>query len=262
MKQHPARDFPHLNSSTEAQACSNSLADVRENHDPDGSFRGRVLLVDDSRENQRILTYHLEKLGLEVVVANDGLEGVERGSSGRFDLILMDVQMPVIDGLVATELLRILGIREPIVAFSAVEGETIVDKCLSAGCDGFLQKPIEFEKLAVELSRYIAIRPHSLTGESMIGHEIPPSASREDLQSLDLRDRIGVLRDRVMGLQTALSRESAANPIERGTSPMTNTFNVHTSIPTDHAMGRLTGLISDLESILEETACLLLQKSN
>ena len=247
MKQHPARDFPHLNSSTEAQACSNSLADVRENHDPDGSFRGRVLLVDDSRENQRILTYHLEKLGLEVVVANDGLEGVERGSSGRFDLILMDVQMPVIDGLVATELLRILGIREPIVAFSAVEGETIVDKCLSAGC---------------ELSRYIAIRPHSLTGESMIGHEIPPSASREDLQSLDLRDRIGVLRDRVMGLQTALSRESAANPIERGTSPMTNNFNVHTSIPTDHAMGRLTGLISDLESILEETACLLLQKSN
>ena len=156
MNPYSTRDNPELLSLLDNQSGSTSSDDQAARDETCVRLRGRVLLVDDSRENQRILKYHLEKLGLIVVVADDGLQATIRVASEKFDLILMDLQMPVLDGFQATEELRRMGTREPIIALSALKGPEVIEKCLTAGCDGFLHKPINFEQFVHEMCRFFS----------------------------------------------------------------------------------------------------------
>ena len=159
MKPFPSRDFLIPNSSSENHPGSILFStQTRENKSRD-FLQCRVLLVDDSRENLRILTYQLERIGLIVVVAENGLEAAVRSASEKFDLILMDLQMPVLDGFAATKLLRQLGNQEPILALSALAGSDVLERCLAAGCNGFLQKPIDLEQFVKELGRFFPRRP-------------------------------------------------------------------------------------------------------
>jgi CheY-like chemotaxis protein len=118
----------------------------------------RVLVAEDVVVNQRVVSRALEKLGYEVAVVNNGREAVDAWATGRFDLILMDCQMPEMDGYAATQAIRQReadGKRIPIVALTAHAMKGADQECFAAGMDDYLSKPIDREQLRTCLQRYL-----------------------------------------------------------------------------------------------------------
>ena len=116
----------------------------------------KILIAEDGPDNQKLISFHLRKAGANVVIAENGLiaaELIERGGN-RFDLVLMDMQMPVLDGYEATQRLRNGGYTKPIVALTAHALATDQKKCLDAGCDAFATKPINRNDLISLAERY------------------------------------------------------------------------------------------------------------
>ena len=117
--------------------------------------RGRtVLLVEDNPVNQRVAQLFLERAGCDVLLAADGSEAVAVIENSGADLVLMDVQMPVMDGLTATKRIRASGSRIPIVGLTANAMREQVEECRAAGMDDVLAKPIDRERLDAMLERY------------------------------------------------------------------------------------------------------------
>jgi CheY-like chemotaxis protein len=111
-----------------------------------------VLVVEDVKFNQLLLGALLRKAGAKVTLADDGREGYERTMDAEkkgepFDLILMDMQMPVMDGYEATAKLRAQGFTRPILALTAHAMTGDREKCLEAGCTDYATKPLERPKL-------------------------------------------------------------------------------------------------------------------
>jgi CheY-like chemotaxis protein len=106
-----------------------------------------VLLVEDSVDNQKLFTRILTADGAVVDVADNGFEGVSMERENTYDVILMDIRMPLLDGYQAARLIRQHGFEGPIVALTAhaLPGEE--ERCLAAGCSHFLTKPIDKYKL-------------------------------------------------------------------------------------------------------------------
>jgi PAS domain S-box-containing protein len=119
-------------------------------------FSLRVLLAEDNPVNQTLAVRILEKLGHKVQIVNNGREALGRSQAEHFDLILMDVQMPQMDGLEATMAIRdaeaSTGKHVPIVAMTAHAMKGDREKCLSAGMDGYLSKPIRIDELKQAMS--------------------------------------------------------------------------------------------------------------
>jgi PAS domain S-box-containing protein len=127
-----------------------------------GRVQGRVLLAEDNSVNQRVASRMLEKLGLAVEIASNGREAVEAAQHGGFDLILMDCQMPEMDGFAATGAIRAAeaGRRVPIVAMTANALAGDREACLAAGMDDYIAKPVEQARLAAIIGRWlVAPRP-------------------------------------------------------------------------------------------------------
>ncbi|MGH8148470.1 MAG: response regulator, partial [Steroidobacteraceae bacterium] len=121
-------------------------------------YGGRVLVVEDNPVNQKVAQRFLERLGCTVRVAADGAEAVAVSAAERFDLILMDMQMPVMDGPSATRAIRAReggGARTPIVALTANVLAGQFQSCLDAGMDDVLSKPLESARLEDVLERFI-----------------------------------------------------------------------------------------------------------
>jgi len=120
----------------------------------------RVLLVDDNIVNQRLVARLLEKRGHTVHAAGNGREALERVERERFDLAIMDVQMPEVDGLTATRIIRgreeIDGGHLPIVAMTAHAMAGDRERCLEAGMDGYLSKPIDPVLMIEEIRRVLS----------------------------------------------------------------------------------------------------------
>jgi len=134
-------------------------------------IEARVLLADDRRDIWRIGKYFLEKCGARVTVVEDGLQAVERlkqaAKEGKpFRLVLMDMQMPVMTGQEAVAEIRELGFDTPIIALTAdaMEGER--QACLEMGCDDYLPKPIDGQKLMQVVAQHLAERSPTHEGET------------------------------------------------------------------------------------------------
>ncbi|MBL4797022.1 MAG: response regulator [Oleispira sp.] len=110
-----------------------------------------VLLAEDNAVNQKLMTFHLAKNGAEVTIANDGIEAVAYGITKKFDLILMDMDMPKMDGVTAVRYLRSKGINTKTYALTGNTSSGSIAECIDAGCDGHLAKPFELEKIVAVL---------------------------------------------------------------------------------------------------------------
>ncbi len=105
-------------------------------------LQGKVLVVDDARELQLLLKVMLESMGLTVTVAGDGLEGLKRAIAEEFDLILMDIRMPVMDGISSTREIRAHGVSTPIIMLTAEVMEQQREEARQAGAYAVFSKPI------------------------------------------------------------------------------------------------------------------------
>ncbi len=138
-----------------------SEAAERGSRAPLPKLSGNILLVEDSADNQRIIATVLKKAGAKVTLAENGQTAIdavrsrESASLPPFDLILMDVQMPVLDGQQATRILRESGCRIPIVALTANADDTDRQQCFQAGCNEYVTKPIDREKFLNVLAKYV-----------------------------------------------------------------------------------------------------------
>jgi len=124
----------------------------------------RVLIVDDEHINRHVAQMILEKMGFEVDVAADGEEAVLKTTENQYDVVLMDIQMPTVDGLETTRVIRRRersrgGVHLPILAMTANALPAMKDRCLAVGMDGFLTKPIKPETLLENLRPYFADAP-------------------------------------------------------------------------------------------------------
>jgi CheY-like chemotaxis protein len=127
-------------------------------------LRGRVLLVDDNDINRLVAAGMLAMLGVTVEQCVNGQEAVDRLRSERFDLVLMDNQMPVLDGLAATRVIRAdessnARSRTPIIGLTANALEGDADRNLHAGMDGHVPKPISVKQLHAVLSKWLPMQP-------------------------------------------------------------------------------------------------------
>jgi len=121
----------------------------------------RILVVEDNERNMYLITFILEKMGHGVLRAVTGEEGVEAAERERPDLILMDIQLPGIDGLEATKRIRAsAAAREiPIVAITSFAMTGDRERLLAAGCNGYIEKPIDPETIMDQISGFLGGRP-------------------------------------------------------------------------------------------------------
>jgi len=118
-------------------------------------FSGRILVAEDVITNQKLMNHLLGKMGLEVVMVDDGNKAVQKAASQSFDIIFMDIQMPNMDGYEATKAIRKEGIKTPIVALTAHAMYGDEQKCIEAGCDDYLSKPLMYTKLVKTIAKYL-----------------------------------------------------------------------------------------------------------
>jgi two-component system sensor histidine kinase/response regulator len=170
----------------------------------------KVLVAEDSRANQLVTAGLLGKMGHEVVIANNGNEAIDAFRAGDFDLILMDVQMPLMDGLGASRTIREFeaprGTRTPIVAVTAhaVKGDR--ERCLASGMDAYLSKPLRGLELARVIDGLCAGRPRDRgrprratldrdRSLARLGGDEGLFAEVVDLHLVELADLLGAVRD-------------------------------------------------------------------
>jgi len=139
------------------RSCDTSSPAAPRPSPPSTAFAGRVLLVEDNLVNQKVGQRFLERLGCEVTVVANGQEAIDACRADIFRLVLMDVQMPVMDGYTATRRIREMegtARRTPIVALTANAMASQVQQCFEAGMDGVMTKPLEAERLEDTLRQF------------------------------------------------------------------------------------------------------------
>ncbi|MEO5668828.1 MAG: PAS domain-containing protein [Bdellovibrionota bacterium] len=116
----------------------------------------KILLVEDSPDNQALISIFLSRAGAAIDIASDGEQGYRKASEGHYDLVLMDVQMPVLDGIAAVKRLRSDGYRGPVIALTAHAMKEERVRCIEAGFNDFISKPVIREDLVSAVARYRA----------------------------------------------------------------------------------------------------------
>lgn len=121
----------------------------------EGQLRGRVLIADDAEDSRRIVQYVLRNTGLILTFAINGHEAIERAMHEQFDLILMDIHMPLVNGYDVVATLRRSGIVAPIIALTGSSTQHEIARCLEVGCDGYIPKPFSREGLFHMLQQHL-----------------------------------------------------------------------------------------------------------
>jgi CheY-like chemotaxis protein len=159
--------------------------------------RPRILVAEDNIVNQKVAVCQLEKLGYRADVVTNGREAVDAVARVRYALVLMDCQMPELDGIEATARIRTregdqASRRLPIIAMTANAMQGDREKCLAAGMDDYLAKPVKLEQLEAMLARWIPGQPVPNAQKGPVlseprapGHECVDAAVLEELHQLD-----------------------------------------------------------------------------
>ncbi|WP_428421520.1 ATP-binding protein [Methylibium sp.] len=198
---------------------------------------GRVLLAEDGVDNQRLLTAFLRQAGITVTVVGNGREAVETALRQDFDLILMDVQMPVMDGIAATQMLRAAGYRRPIIALTANVMKSDIQRYREAGCDQVLAKPVDREVF------YEVVARHLLAADAATGEPDDPDFLRE-MAELKAAFVAG-LPGQIDAIRAAL--RSADWPA------LTSLMHTLKGTAGSYGFGRLTDLAAEVETELRAT---------
>ena len=117
----------------------------------------KILYVEDNEDNIYMLTRRLKKKGFEIVIANDGREGISKAKTEKPDLILMDLSLPELDGWEATRLIKAdqKTSQIPVIALSAHAMKEHMDKALEAGCVDYDTKPVDIKRLLEKISKFL-----------------------------------------------------------------------------------------------------------
>jgi CheY-like chemotaxis protein len=107
----------------------------------------KVLVADDSADNRYLILHYLTKYGATADTAENGDSAYQKALAGDYHIVLMDIQMPGMDGYTATHKLREAGYQKPIIALTAHAMSEVRQKCLNAGCTAYLTKPINANQL-------------------------------------------------------------------------------------------------------------------
>ena len=167
-------------------------------------LQGRVLVVEDTPELQMLVSRMIRSSGAEVDIADDGAQGVEQASAHSYDLILMDMQMPVMDGIEATRTLRDKGSATPIIALTANVMQHQREAFQEAGCSGFISKPVQKSTLLKVLQRYLKTAQDSHEASALEEEIIPLD---DELQEL--------LNQRVKEMSEELGEARKVNDLDR-----------------------------------------------
>jgi signal transduction histidine kinase/DNA-binding response OmpR family regulator len=124
----------------------------------------KILVVDDGETNRKLIQLILKRAGAEIVTAENGLEGVHLAQSENPEMILMDMQMPVMDGYSATRQLRTLGNDSPIIALTAHAMKGDEERCLDAGVSDYLTKPVDATNVLAMVSQWLSKEPPLAAG--------------------------------------------------------------------------------------------------
>lgn len=145
-----------------------------------GSFSGKVLVAEDNPVNQMLIQEYLGQYGLQPVVVENGQQAVERLRSEKYDLVLMDVNMPILSGVDALNIIKLSNIRTPIVALTANAMEGDSERFLAMGFDHYLAKPVHLEELENILKIYLEYHA------SECDHSVPVIKTRVKTSIVDL----------------------------------------------------------------------------
>ncbi len=117
----------------------------------------KVLIVEDYEDTREFMKILLESYGYKVIEAADGIEAIDRVKQFHPDLILMDISLPLVDGLTATRAIRTFDVDSsvPIIAITAF-GKSYYNKAMEAGCNDLIDKPVDFDTLEPILRSYLA----------------------------------------------------------------------------------------------------------
>lgn len=161
-------------------------------------FSGKVLVAEDTSTNQILISLMLKKLGIDPIIVENGLDAVQRAQTENFDVILMDMQMPVMNGYEATRQLRQKGIITPIVAQTACAMKGDDEKCYAAGCSDYISKPIDRKKLVDILAKYLPSNkvspeaaPASVDMQDAFRSQPQPQSGETEIDWQLLIERIG-----------------------------------------------------------------------
>lgn len=137
-------------------------------HDYSYRVKGSLLIVEDNYDNRQLLSVFLSKIGADITFAEDGLEAISKALNKTYDLIFMDMQMPIMGGLEATKKLREANYTNPIIALTANAMKSDYDKCIEAGCDDFLTKPINKNEIFQAIYKYLEIEDLKVEDEKNV----------------------------------------------------------------------------------------------
>ncbi|MFV2060741.1 MAG: ATP-binding protein [Gammaproteobacteria bacterium] len=152
-------------------------------------LKGSVLLADDTVDNQNLIEIYVTETGAQITIVDNGADAVKICESQPFDLIFMDMQMPIMDGIEATKLIRLTNKKIPIITLTANAMKADYEKCIAAGANEFLTKPIDLERFNQTLYRYLPIK------EKMTHYELKPDKLKKLTQSFlnDLPNRLELI---------------------------------------------------------------------
>lgn len=200
--------------------CASTLLDIlvsnvnnlilSENTNDEFTIKGKALLVEDNKINQIVAKQNLEKFGLDVDIAEDGFEAVQKVKEKEYDIVFMDLQMPRMDGFESTMLIREFDKEIPIIALSAAVQKSDRDRSSKSGMNEHLEKPIDINKLKEVIKKYVGLE--TKIASTNVVKEIITVDNIEGIDLISLIERIGDEKKAYKMLQ--YFRDNKSNIIE------------------------------------------------